>query len=220
MYTPIPMKRSTKYGNNYWEAFSFKMNRDVCFFSDLEYDHWILTECNLQIVSFCEQPKRIKVEWQGEWTESVFDMWTKDKEKNEKFIEVKYSFELDPVNPRFSPRSYKQTQAQRKWCEEQGFAYEIQTENEIRSNMVYLDNLKTMISHIRQRPYMIDTISHQISKVLSPNPIPIAEIEHLLSNIKLHLLYETLYFMIFHNNVQSNIATYPLSSKTEVWINA
>ncbi|WP_419873328.1 hypothetical protein [Candidatus Pristimantibacillus sp. PTI5] len=35
MYTPIPMKRSTRYGNNSWEAFSIKMNRDVRFFSDL-----------------------------------------------------------------------------------------------------------------------------------------------------------------------------------------
>ncbi len=63
MYTPIPMKRSTRYGNNYWEAFSNKMNRDVRFFSDLEYDHWILVEADLDIVAFCEQPMRIQVEW-------------------------------------------------------------------------------------------------------------------------------------------------------------
>jgi hypothetical protein len=76
MYTPLPIKRSTKYGSNYWEAMSVKMNRDVRFFSDLEYDNWILVECDPNIIRFCEQPMRIKIEWQYVWVESIFDMWT------------------------------------------------------------------------------------------------------------------------------------------------
>lgn len=32
MYTPIPIKRSTHYGNNYWEGFSPKLKRNVRFY--------------------------------------------------------------------------------------------------------------------------------------------------------------------------------------------
>jgi hypothetical protein len=91
MYTPIPIKRSSKYGNNYWVSYSSKLGRNVRLFSDLEYDHWLLIETDPFIVSFCEQPLCIRQEMETDFVESIFDMWTIDVNGTETFIEVKYA---------------------------------------------------------------------------------------------------------------------------------
>nr|WP_162306298.1 TnsA endonuclease N-terminal domain-containing protein [Brevibacillus laterosporus] len=130
--TPVITKRNAKYGSNYWYVYSPKLNRMVHLFSNLEYDHWILIEANPQIITFCEQPK--KVEWLiGEkLLHSIFDMWIERKDGSQSFIEIKYQIDLDPQNPR-SERSLRQTHLQRKWCEENNYDYLIQTEKEIRN---------------------------------------------------------------------------------------
>jgi hypothetical protein len=80
---------------------------------------------------------------------------------------VKYSHELDPNNRNFSPRSFKQTQAQEKWCQENGFAYFIHTEEKIRANAVYLNNLKTILPYINDNTVIAETTKYQIMKLIS-----------------------------------------------------
>jgi hypothetical protein len=221
MYTPLPIKRSTKYGNNYWEATSMKMNRDVRFFSDLEYDHWILVESDSNIIRFCEQPKRIQTEWQGKIVESIFDMWTQEKDGTECFIEVKYSFELDSNNRRFSPRSFKQTQAQKKWCHDNGIAHSIRTEKEIRANTVYLNNLKTILPYIQHNTIFAETTQYQIMKLLTNvSKISIESIEQQLPAIGRQHIRETIYQLIYRRMIGSTIEQKILDSKTEVWSDA
>lgn len=162
MYTPLPMKRSTRYGNNYWEAYSAKMNRTVRFFSDLEYDHWITVEGNPEIEKFCEQPKTIKAIVNGVLVESTFDMWLLSSDGKETFVEVKYFSELDPSSRNFSPRSKRQIEAQRQWCEENKYNYLVQTDQVIRGNPNYLQNLKLILPYTRQRKNSSELIKHQI----------------------------------------------------------
>lgn len=117
MYTPLPMKRSSRYGNNYWEGKSLKLKRNVHLFSDLEYDHWLLIETDPKVNSYCEQPLRIKQYIDGEWVESIFDMWIEWNDGSETFIEVKYSDELDPKHPNYQ-RVKRQTEA---FCRKESF---------------------------------------------------------------------------------------------------
>lgn len=197
------------------------MNRDVRFFSDLEYDNWILVEADLDIVSFCEQPKRIQVEWQGDLVESIFDMWTQRKDGTESFLEVKYASELDPSNKRFSTRSYRQTEAQAKWCQENGYNYLIRTEKDIRSNLIHLNNLKTIIPYIQQRPVLVETVQYQIMKVLGKaSKTTIGVIEQELPILGRQRIRETIYQLIYLGMIGSTIDHKPLDSKTEVWSNA
>lgn len=122
MYKPIKMKRSMKYGSNYWEGYSPKVKRTVRFFSDLEYDHWVMVETNPNIETFCEQPIRIKQILNEEISESVIDMWVRYKNGEEIFFEIKYLSELDKRNPK-SARAIKQIAAQKTWCEEKGYKH-------------------------------------------------------------------------------------------------
>lgn len=216
MYSPIPMKRSTRYGNNYWEAFSAKVNRIVRFFSDLEYDHWITVEGNPAIGQFCEQPKTINVIVDGKLVESTFDMWIQYKDGKEIFVEVKYSSEIDPSSRNFSPRSKRQIEAQRKWCQENNHNHLVQTDKDIRGNPIYLQNLKLILPYTRQRCIPIDTINHQIKKMLLQHQVlQIGDIEAQIQ-INSHKLRESLYWMIFKGQIKCNLDDNPLSSGTEV----
>ena len=148
-YKPLQIKRCTKYGNNYWETYSPKINRNVKLFSDLEYDNWLYVETNPDIISFCEQPLKIQVNIDGKIKESIFDMWILYKDNTEEFIEVKYYSEVTGTSKR-AIRSQNQIAAQRKWCEENNYKYCVKTDLEIRKNLHYLNTLKYVISEVKR----------------------------------------------------------------------
>lgn len=145
MYKPINMKRSSKFGSNYWEVYSPKLKRNVRLFSDLEYENWLFIETNPKIISFCEQPLEIKGYVDGKLKKSIFDMWVLYDDDTEEFQEVKYQAQLIDINS----RSSKQIQLQKQWCIENNYSYIVRTDSEIRKNKVYLDTLKQVISEVR-----------------------------------------------------------------------
>lgn len=100
-----------KYGNNRWLAYSNKLKRTVYLFSDLEYEHWIQLEFDSNVINFCEQPLKVSLITGNKQVSSIFDMWIQYKDKNEEFIEIKYSSDLSKENVK------KQIQIQKSWCE-------------------------------------------------------------------------------------------------------
>jgi hypothetical protein len=214
---PLPIKRSSRYGNNYWEAYSVKVNRTVRMFSDLEHDHWVLVEGDPDIVNFCEQPKELKVQSDDYGiVKSIMDMWIQRIDGTELFIEVKYPSELDHTHKNFSERSFKQTKAQKKWCDDNGFQFEIRTEKEIRRNPVYLDNLKLILPYVRQRKMPIETDWHRIRILLDKTSSTILQIEQHIPEISKQRLRETICRMIYTGVIRSNIEIAPFNSYTEV----
>ncbi len=165
MYYPINIERAKKYGSNYWEVFSPKVNRIVRCYSDLEYEYYILIETNPNIIAFCEKPLKISYNLDGINIESMIDMWVKYKDGTEYFINTKYSSELDPSNPKFE-RSIRQTKSQQLWCNENGFNYEIKTEIHIRDNPLYIANMKTILSYLKRNLHPIETDILYIEKAI------------------------------------------------------
>jgi len=175
MYTPKDILRSTKYGNNYWETFSFKLNRNIRLFSDLEYDNWVLIETNPNVKLFCEQPYSIKYSLNGRSQDITFDMWVLYIDGTQGFIEVKYHDELNAINPK-SERAIRRTTIQKEWCLENGFNYWLNTDLEIRKNKIYLNNLKQVISFIKARSHTVETDYFLILKNVSYNRMTISEV--------------------------------------------
>jgi hypothetical protein len=210
------MKRSTHYGNNYWEGFSPKVNRNVRFFSDLEYEHWILVETNPRIVEFCEQPLRIKQFHNGDNVESIFDMWIKYVDDTEKFIEVKYSHEFHPKHKNYE-RVRRQTEAQRAWCKANNIDYEIQTEKEIRGNRIYLENMRYLLPIARQK-VLSETDKQPIIDLLKQNKkLTIEEIQSMLFFDSIYRSREKIYRLIYEGEIGAeNIAHVPLGKQTVV----
>lgn len=219
MYTPLDIKRNDKYGSNYWEVFSNKASRIIRCFSDLEYENYILVETDPNIISFCEQPIKIRYLLDGDEIHSIIDMWVKYKDKTEKFIEIKYLSELNPINPK-SIRSIKQTKAQKLWCNENGFVYEIRTENDIRGNSIFLSNMKTVLSYIKRSTQQIETDLFYIKKAITKSRITIKKIHELLSEIPLERIKESISWMIYLGIVSANVKDVEFGIQTEVWLNA
>ncbi|QHW34843.1 hypothetical protein GZH47_31330 [Paenibacillus rhizovicinus] len=217
MYTPVKMPRNTKYGSNYWKATSRKIKRRVEFFSDLEYDHWILVESNPNIVSFCEQPLRIRHTHKGEIVESVFDMWVLYSDGTEKFIEVKYEWDFDSRNPK-SIKTIRQTGAQEDWCLLNNKPYEIMTDTKIRSNALLLSNLKQIISYTRNRLVPIELDQFQITRLVRNRRLTIGEIQRDLHSLKPQRILESICNLIYSGHLDANIEECLIGPSLEVWL--
>ncbi|GEC89252.1 TnsA endonuclease N-terminal domain-containing protein [Brevibacillus brevis] len=214
---PVITKRSARYGSNYWHVFSPKLQRMVHFFSDLEYEHWLLVEADQTVKRFCEQPVRIEGLYEGAKVSSIFDMWIERVDGSQSFIEVKYTQELDPRNQR-SERSIRQTTIQRKWCVQNNFNYEIKTEKDIRINQILLDNLRVLIPTIKNQLIPNEIDRHQILKAVGSHRMSIrhlrAELPHFLPSRLNETIFNMIYFGVFYSNIDQTL----LGLDTEVWI--
>ncbi|MGC4379217.1 hypothetical protein WD019_20220 [Fictibacillus sp. Mic-4] len=211
MYSPIPIKRSSKFGNNYWEAYSPKVQRNVRLFSDLEYDYWILIETNPKIQAFCERPLEIKQIYNGKVVKAMFDMWIKWENGEEQFVEVQYSV---------SNRSVKLASIiQQLWCKHHQKDFLIKTEKDIRENHILLSNMKTILPYISNRPHPVETDLYNIKRYLSKvKRCTIAELDHYLALDRIRIR-EAIFWLLYHGQIQANVDTTPIGSSLEVWTN-
>lgn len=216
MYSPVTISRNMYYGSNFWSAYSHKLKRDVRFYSDLEYEHWLLVETNSDIVAFCEQPLKIAYEFEGKNTHTIFDMWVQERSGKEYFVEVKYSQEMHKGNKKYN-RTMKQLEIQRAWCEENGKEYRIMTEKEIREPRIYLDNMRLFVSLTN---HFIEVIPYQEEKILNlinNGCFSVSELCSSYPSIPLRDIYIILSKNVVEGRIQANLDSLDFGYKTEVW---
>jgi hypothetical protein len=218
IYTPVPMKRSMKYGSNYWTGQSFKLNREVCFNSDLEYDHWLLVETDPEIITFCEQPLKIQQIVDGEFRHSVFDMWVKKKNGEEEFREIKYSSCLEPGNSKYE-ETMRQITTQKEWCKVNNFPHRVLTEKELRKNRVLLENRRLMVPCLRDFKYCKKEEIEMVLSIVKSGINRIGEIKASLSNISSYKVFTCLMYLIHMEKVLADIDHIPIKDNMEVWVN-
>lgn len=139
-----PGKRQGRYGNNLWCAWSPKLGRLVHLHSDLEYHHWILVESNPDIVTFCEQPVRMRARVDGRDRASIVDMWVRWRDGIEEYREVKYASDL--ANIASNPELQLQLEIQRAWCSRHKMAHAIFTEEQILAKPLLIKNWKLVLT--------------------------------------------------------------------------
>lgn len=217
MYRPIPIKRSSKYGNNYWEAYSVKMQRNMRLFSDLEYDHWVLIETDPSVTSFCEQPFEIVHISGGNRAKSIPNMWIKHEDGKEIVTEVKYSTELDPSNPK-SSRTLRQIEIQRSWCLGSDFLHEVRTETQIRGNRIYLDNMKLMLPYLQRLQCKNEIDEYLIKENLRKSTVKVGDLYLLLDHLGKSRINESLFKMVYQRKLGVELTATPFGIETEVWL--
>lgn len=148
-YTPIEMPRGTHYGNNYYEVYSPKLRRIVKLFSNIEYYNYLSLEINPDVISFCEQPYRASIEFDGKKKEVIFDMYVEYKDGSSEFQEVKYKSELDGQDSA-SLRSQEQIRREKIWCEENGYTYVVRTDKDILRGKYTASNMNVMAARLRR----------------------------------------------------------------------
>ncbi|WP_051530018.1 TnsA endonuclease N-terminal domain-containing protein [Anoxybacteroides tepidamans] len=212
MYQPIDIPRNKKFGNNYWEVFSPKLNRTVKLYSDLEYDHWLLIESDPSVRCYCEQPLKIQLYWNNKLHQSIFDMWILYDDNSESFIEIKYSNDL------IKPKVMEQLSVQQQWCNEHNKRHVIATEKDIRSNQVRLANARLMVSFLKSLPK--NTVqTHSIYELIQQKQrMTVSEIRQSLTELGDEQIFTTVCYLLHQSKIKGDINQAPINKDFEVWV--
>lgn len=212
MYKPIIHNVSTKFGNNRWKSYSIKMHRAVFLFSDLEYDNWLLTECNPSVISFCEQPFEIKLPFNSRIRTSIPDMWILYDNGDEEIVEVKYLIDLN------KPRVIEQIGIQKEWCKANKIKHKVLTDCQIRESSILLFNYKFIIKMLKHKNNIdIDFHNTLIRQIQAYSRIEISELSnHLVLESRNAL--ENIAYLLFRGEICADLSEKHFGLKTEVWL--
>lgn len=213
-YKPIDMARSMHYGNNYFNTYSIKLNRNVSLFSELEYHNYLTLELDSFVVSFCEQPLKIEINLDGKLVTSIFDMWVQYNDGTEEFQEVKYAKEIEKP----PSRTFYQIQKQRAWCKQHDYKYSIRTEKEIYKGPYYISNLKYLRALIaRNNAELNKEILIKIKNHLQNERVTILTLTQIL-NISGEYIFSVIAYGLYTGVIETNLITKMLSYDTYIWL--
>jgi hypothetical protein len=216
---PVVKWKGGRYGNNLWFSYGPKLKRNVDFYSDLEYDNWVLIEVDPTIKTFTEQPHRVQEWLNGEYIDTIFDMWCVPHNRKGFFIEVKYEHELDPLHPDYNERSAEQVAKQQRWCVYHGFEYIVRTDKIIHQNKLLLNNYKQILPYIDDRKDPVETDIHRIQDCLRrKQAITLGQIYDIYKDIPKHRIRNTIFNLIYEGKVVASLDKMRISSELEVWM--
>lgn len=147
--TPVDMPRGSHYGSNYHILPSRKLGRNVCAYSNLEYENLLSLEMNPEIEFFCEQPAKVFVIADGKKQETIFDAYVFYRNGVEQMQEVKYYDELHS-NTEKGERDQEQIRNQKIWCETNQIDHIVRTEHEIEREAFTARNLAWLAAKARR----------------------------------------------------------------------
>ncbi|MFB5089332.1 Tn7 transposase TnsA N-terminal domain-containing protein [Psychrobacillus sp. PGGUH221] len=217
IYKPVKNFKTSHFGSNFWDCFSFKLDRDAYFYSDLEYEHWILVETNPLINNFCEQPIKIELEYEGKMHSTIFDMWIQWNNGKEEFIEIKYSKDIkESLNPncKRSMKTHIQLAIQKEWCSLNGYLYRIVTEEDIRSQPM-LSNKKLIMPYIRDSNSVSDIDKKTIMNKLTEKETLVSSLA-LDTNLDQQTLNKTLFSLYIQQKININLDEILYSNNSKV----
>jgi hypothetical protein len=214
--SPIWERPQTRYGNNRWVAYSPKLERNVILYSDLEYDHWVLVEATPAIKIFCEQPRRVRVQLPSGPVTTIFDMWILWDKQSQEYREIKYQRELLKAIP--GSRIYRQIQAQKKWCELDGFTHTVMTDEVIRGNSILLSNWKLILSNLAcmQDINLSVHITNVSSLLMGSGSKTVREIENSFPAVDRSLIRASIFTLIHRGSLRAPLDVQPISASTQI----
>ncbi|WP_047982022.1 TnsA endonuclease N-terminal domain-containing protein [Ornithinibacillus contaminans] len=211
MYSPVVDPSKKHYGANFWDSYSNKINRDVHFYSDLEYDHWIHIETNPNVVDFCEKPMKIKGIIDGKIHETTFDMWIKWKDGNEEFIEVAYN--KDVLNRKDTKRRIF---LQREWIKNNNRNYRIVDETQVRKQPL-LDNLKVILPYTKDFHKLNEISIFSLLRYINEKPATFQELIDNTSQKDVFTFYQNIFYLYYEGKINFNIEEQHFNYLTKVW---
>lgn len=210
-YSPVMKLGASRFGNNRWIVFSVRLLRLVILYSDLEYDHWVTVEANYRIISYCEQPLRIRAKTAAGFVTTVFDMWLLFASGKEVFREVKYSAQLTEV------RVVRQILAQRTYCAIESGNHEVFDEHRIRRNPAYLRSWKFILRVLAAtHKTNLVPMSEQISHLLRNGPMTLRELEANCSRAERSLLRPAVFKMLHAGHAKAPLGSQEITNDLPV----
>ncbi|MDF2652310.1 MAG: hypothetical protein K0Q73_8115 [Paenibacillus sp.] len=216
MDKPIVMPRSSRYGNNYWNSKGPKFGmREVILYSDLEFDHWLTVEANPDVETYCEQQKEISYVYNGKMHTSILDMYVRHSDGTVLYVEVKYECELQQFHKNYE-RTKRQIEAQRHWCVQEGFQYEVRTEKTIRISRFYTENLTKIVTTVANLPK--PTAASLILDYISESKQTLGEIwTGIMPTVNAYELQTACHWLFYEGRIGADISTKIWGKEMEVW---
>jgi hypothetical protein len=209
LYNPVPIVRSSSFYKNYWEGYSPKLGRDVCFLGQLNYEFWLLLEINHEIVSFCERPKQITGVHNRKKYDIIPNFWVRNKNGRESFILID---ERGGNKPKQSFVFFEE------WCEQNSKNLTVIKKEDLLDKQILVNNSKRILPYLaKNNPIEIDVF--KVNQIIKKEKQTITNIiDQLHSSISSQRVIEVIYYLIYHNKVSSNIYERLIGVNTEVWL--
>ena len=214
---PVNMPRGSHYGSDYWIAKSYKLHRNVCLYSMLEYANYLELEMNPDVEYFCEQPVSVELLVGSKMRETVFDFWVIYTDSREEFQEVKYQADLEGTE-KSALRSQEQIKRQENWCKINEFSYKVITDQVLYEHKYRSLNLSLLSSYInRFDTYFKCNLYLENLKKYTSQPVAVSTIltEGILEPTLEWVILAHLYYA---GKIEININDRPLDISSEVKI--
>jgi hypothetical protein len=210
-YSPVTQLAASRFGNNRWIVFSLRLLRLVILYSDLEHDNWVLVESNFRIVSYCEQPLRMRARIAGSIVTTVPDMWLLFESGKEQFRELKYHSQL------LEPRVIRQIKTQKTWCEIKSTPHEVFDEFRIRRNPQYIRRWK-FILRVLAATHKTDLkpVSEKVSHLLRNGPMTLRQLEAHCSHTEQNLVRPAVFRMLHAGSVKAPLGSHEITNDLPV----
>lgn len=213
---PIDIPRPQSYGSNYFICHSLKLNRRVCFYSNLEYANFLSVELNPQIIKYVEQP--LQITWEnddGKLCKTIFDMEVLYEDNINELWEIKYSYDLSGEN-KSAIRAKTQISTQKNWCLNNNIPYQVRTEKDILKGLEHLNNMRFMYHCIcRTDEYLLinckERIDHFLEQVGNTTIGDIFEFDP-----EPLLVFPSLIYLLIHGQIDADVFSQELNYNTEV----
>lgn len=211
MYSPVDEPSRKHYGSNFWDCYSYKIDRDVHFYGELKYEHWIHIETNPDIMAFCEKPKKIKAILDKKEYETTFDIWIKWIDGKEEFVKVAYEKDI-----KTSKSTIRRIQLQKEWCRKNNYNYRIVKESEIRKQPL-LDNLKTMLPYIKNFHKVNEILIFNILKNIDQKPITFQQLLDKIAKVDMYSFYLNIIYLYYQGEININLEEAHFNYLSKVW---
>jgi hypothetical protein len=210
-YSPVTKLAASRFGNNRWIVFSLRLLRLVILYSDLEYDHWVTVESNYRIVSYCEQPLRVRVKTAHGFVTTVFDMWLLFASGKEVFREVKYRNQLT------EPKVIRQLAAQKTYCASDGGIHDIFDELRIRRNPRYIRSWK-FILRVLAATHTINLVpmSEKVAYLLRNGRMTLRQLEGHCSHGERNLVRPAVFKMLHVGDARAPLGSHEITNDLPV----
>lgn len=212
-YSPTWLLPANRFGNNRWIVFSIRLMRLIVLYSDLEYDHWVIVESNPRIISYCEQPLRVRVKLPSGFVTTVFDMWLLFDSGEEEFREIKYREQLT------QPKTKRQIDAQKMWCGLKPARHEVFDQFVIRSNPLYLHSWKFILRClVATHKANLKSLADRVFQLLANGPRSLGQLEGSFSAGERILVRPTVFRLLHSGQATAPLETQAITSDLPVEI--
>lgn len=207
---PVWKQPRGRFGSNFWEVYSPKLDRNVCLYSNLERDHWVLVESDPNIVWFLENPIAIRIRIDGRDIRTVPDMMVRFSDDTEEYREVKHVKDLASLDE----RGINQLAAQHTWASVCGRSYRIIDDTEIRANRIYLANWKHALSYVAQfQPVELQNALRVLRQLFDSSPRWIlGELENRCAPLSKTLTRAAIVRLLQSGHITADLMQYPFNS--------